>query len=154
MSNPPYGSGTPAVAQDGGGLALKNFTSGEQDGSRRIDPLTKDYVLDATTGRIKGMNDTQQLVYMAVATTKGTSAMQSLGQELMLIQRITSNFARRVDSTLRAAVQHIVDRKLIEVVGTQVDVVRPGVARVLLQWRDLASGNEEETLIPLQHSGV
>jgi hypothetical protein len=153
LGTQPYGSGTPTVAQDGGSVTLKNAVSGEQDGSRRLDPFTRDYVLDSTTGRVKGMSDTQQLVYLAVCTDKGTSSMRSLGQELRLIERITSNFARRVDSTLRTAVQHLVDRKLIEVAGTQVDIVRPGVARVLLQWRDLASGNEEETLIAAQHSG-
>jgi hypothetical protein len=100
------------------------------------------------------MSDTQQLIYLAVSTTKGTSAMNALGQELMLIDRITSNFARRVDTTLRAAVQHLVDRGLIEVTGSQIDLVRPGVAKILLKWRDVASGKDDATNVPIQRSGI
>lgn len=143
----PYGIGTNAVATDGGGKAITNPYSGAQNGSRKIDPYTRDYVFDSTTGRIQGMTNAQQLVYLAVRTDKGSSAMRALGQELMRIERITSNFVRRVDDTLRAAVQHIVDRKLIVVLGTQVDIVRPGVARARLRWRDLETGDEEATEI-------
>ncbi len=141
----PYGYGTPAAtAMTSGGQILKDSSSGASQGSRQIDPLTKDYVL-SSTGRIAGMSNTKQLVYMAVLTTKGSAAMRSLGQEIMLIERITSNFVRRVDTTLRAAVQHLVDREFIEVIGTEVAIVRPGVAKARFRWRDTASGEEDET---------
>ena len=78
--------------------------------------------------------------------------MRSLGHEIRSIDRITSNFVRRVDSTLRMAVQHIVNRGLIEVVSVDVEVVRPGVALARLRWRDLSSGVEDETLIGEQSS--
>jgi hypothetical protein len=140
----PYGIGTPAVSSGTGGKLLRDTSTGRRMGSRRIDPFTKDYVLDEN-GRILGMNNTQQLVLMAVSTDKGSSAMRSLGQELRRIERITSNFARRVDTTLRACVQHIVDLGLIEVLGTRVEIVRPGVSKARLLWRDLESGVENET---------
>lgn len=143
----PYGEGTAAVALDGGGKPITNPYSGLQNGSRKIDPFTRDYVVDSTTGRPQGMTNAQQLVYLAVRTDKGSSAMRALGQELMRIQRITSNFVRRVDDTLKSAVQHIVDRGIIQVVGTQVDIVRPGVAKARIRWRDLETGNVEVTEI-------
>jgi hypothetical protein len=141
----PYGLGTPAVATDLGGATLAD-QNGVQQGSRRIDPLTKDYVLD-DTGRIAGMANTHQLVLLAVSTTKGTAAMRTLGHELKKIERISANFVRRVDTTLRACVQHLVLRGLIEVVGTSVQVARPGVGFAKLNWRDLTSGSSrvEET---------
>lgn len=140
----PYGIGTPAAATESGGSILRDETTGQAWGSRKIDPVTKDYVLD-DNGRILGMSDVHQLVLLAVSTTKGSSAMRQLGQEIKGIDRITTNFVRRVDTTLRAAVQHLVDKELIEVLGVTVDVVRPGVTLARLRWRDLASGEVELT---------
>ena len=148
----PYGIGTPAPVTAATGIALKDPVEGQQQGSRKINPATGDYVLDTTSMRIQGMSDTKQLVLLAVNTTKGSSAMRSLGHEIRSIDRITSNFVRRVDSTLRMAVQHIVNRGLIEVVSVDVEVVRPGVALARLRWRDLSSGVEDETLIGEQSS--
>lgn len=143
----PYGLGTPEAAPDLGGKALTHPDTGEQTGSRQIDPATKDYVLD-DYGRIAGMSNVHQLVLLAVSTKKGSAAMRQLGHELMSIQRISANFARRADSELRRAVQHLVNRGLVEVVGTSVDIVRPGVARARLMWRDLTSfdGAIQETV--------
>lgn len=142
----PYGIGTPAVADALGGSTLRDASTGEQLGSRKIDPATGDYVLDEN-GRILGMSSITQLVLLAVSTTKGSAAMRQLGQELRKIDRITSNLPRRVDNTLRAAVQHIVNRGLIEVVGTEVEVVRPGVVLARMRWRDLSSGKTNEAII-------
>jgi hypothetical protein len=140
----PYGLGTPATATSIGGSILRDTTTGESLGSRQIDPLTKDYVLD-DNGRLLGMSDVKQLVLIAVSTTKGSSAMRELGHELRSIDRITANFAARVRNTLLAAVQHIVDRRLIEVLDVVVELVRPGVAKVRLRWRDVSTQNEETT---------
>jgi hypothetical protein len=148
----PYGIGTPAVAPELGGSILRDEANGLSTGSRKIDPRTRDYVLDAN-GRILGMSDTKQLVLLAVSTDKGSSAMRELGQVLRSIDRITTNFSRRVDSTLRAAVQHLVNRRLIEVVGSEVQVLRSGVAFARFRWRDLTTGREEETFIEASRSG-
>ena len=136
---PPMGA--PAV----GGAPTADPTTGLPTGARKIDPRTKDYVL--VNGSIAGMSAVRQFVLLAVSTTKGSSAMRSLGQELASIDRISGNFVRRVDTTLRAAVQHIVNRGLIVVVETKVELVRPGVARARLRWRDLSTGLEDETLV-------
>lgn len=138
-----YGIGTPAVYSGTGGDVLRDAKTGARLGSRKIDPTTKDYVLDSN-GRILGMNDVQQLVLLATSTTKGTSAMRSLGQEIRKIDRITSNFTQRVRNTLTAAVQHIVDRGLIEVLGVSVQILRPGTVYVALRWRDLTQGSSSE----------
>jgi hypothetical protein len=139
----PYGLGTPAVASPLEGSILRDDTTNETWGSRRIDPSTGDYVLD-DNGRVLGMHDTKHLVLLAVKTDKGSSALRSLGHELRSIDRITPNFARRVDSTMRAAVQHLINRKLIEFIDTRVQIVRPGVAFVRLRWRDLLTGQLDE----------
>lgn len=139
----PYGIGTPATAPAQGGKILRDTSNGFSTGSRKIDPLTKDYVLD-DYGRLVGMGDLHQLVFLAVSTTKGSSAMRSLGQDLRRIERISSNFQRRVDTTLRAALQSLVNARRIEVISTSVEIIRPGVVRTRLRWRDLETGRENE----------
>lgn len=144
----PYGIGTPAVATELGGKLFQDAASGEQTGSRKIDPLTRDYEIN-DYGRIAGMSNVKQLVLLAVSTKRGSSAMRELGQELQSIERITSNFARRVDTTLRRSVQHLVDRGLITVIDTTVEIVRPGVARARLRWRDISTGEALDTFTDL-----
>lgn len=142
----PYGIGTPSTAPAVGGALLRDTFTGETHGGRYIDPYTKDYVLDEN-GRTLGMSNTKQLVLLAVSTTKGRSAMRTLGNELLGIDRITSNFLARARNALTFAVQHIVDEGLIEVRGVTAEVIRPGVAFATLQWRDLSTGLDEETLV-------
>lgn len=141
-----YGLGTPDVAPGGGGKIFRDPATGLTVGSRRIDPETKDYSID-DYGRILGMNNTQQLVLLAVSTSKGSSAMRSLGQELRKIDRITSNFKTRVESTLRSCLQFLVDRGVVEFVGIEVELLGQGVARVHMSWRDLTTNNVETVVI-------
>lgn len=139
----PYGIGTPAVADGTGGTILLDPTTNRSTGSRKIDQTTRDYVVDEY-GRFVGMPDVQQLVLMAVTTRKGSAAMRDLGHELDRIDRISTNVARRVDLTLRACVQHLVTRGLIEVVGTTVEVVQPGRIQMALLWRDLTGQIDDD----------
>lgn len=141
----PYGIGTPAVYGGNLGKPLQDEND-VMHGSRFIDPVAKDYVVDVN-GRVAGMPNVHQLVLLAVSTTRGTAAMRSLGHELRKIDRITSNFARRVDTSLRSAVAPLVARGLIEVVSTSVEILQPGRAFGKLKWRDLTSGSSriEET---------
>jgi hypothetical protein len=140
----PYGLGSPATAPARGGALLRDATTGQSRGSRKINPSTRDYELDEY-GRLLGMSDVHQLVLLAVSTTKGSAAMRTLGHELRKIERISANFIRRVESALTTAVQHLVDAGLVEVVDVEVELVRPSVARARLRWRDLTTGLDEET---------
>lgn len=132
----PYGLGTPATAPSQAGGIFVDPATGLSTGSRLIDPATRDYVYDEN-GRAVGMSDVQQLVFLAVSTRKGSAAMRELGQELEKIDRITANTARRVDVTMRDAVQHLVSRGLIAVTGTTVEVVGSSRIQMSLLWRDL-----------------
>lgn len=148
-SGPPYGTGTPTTAPLATGNILADST-GTTTGSRFIDPTTRDYVIDSN-GRTTGMSNVQQLVYLAVSTDLGSSAVQALGQQLKQIDRITANFERQVTTTLTASVQHIVDQGLMQVVDVIVERVGPSVARARLRWRDLSvdasTTNIQETVI-------
>jgi hypothetical protein len=141
----PYGIGTPSVATPRGGTLFRS-TSGARANARRINPATKDYVLDGN-GRILGMPALHQRVLLAVSTERGSSAMRSLGQSLKSIQRISDNFARRVEDDLRTAVKHLTDPRLIEVVDVQISIVKPGGAFIRFRWRDLSTGELVNTPI-------
>lgn len=144
----PFGLGTPAVAATVGGKLLNDAATGTQSGSRFLDPVTGDYVVDGF-GRIKGMDDLRQLVLLRVKTTIGTSTMTTLGNTLKSIDRITNNIDRRVDSILRASLQDIVDGGLIEVTEVKVEVVRPGTVYARLRWRSLITGLDDEAAVPI-----
>lgn len=134
---PPYGSGTSSAAPSTTGGLLHDPTFDRSWGSRKIDPAKKDYVVDATTGRTLGMCDVQQLVLLALCTEKGSSAVRALGQELRTIDRASANFQIRAQTTLQAAVAHLVDAGLIEVLGIVVESPAPGRGQARLVWRDL-----------------
>ncbi len=138
----PYGLGTPSDTDPNGGAILRNAFTAKSQGSRRINPYTRDYVLDAF-GRIEGMDTVQQLVLLAVSTELGSSSMTELGHDLKSIDRITTNFERRVDSVLREALAQVIADRLVEVQGIKVTRLQPqGRAFIQLVWRDLTSGEE------------
>lgn len=142
----PYGIGTPAVAEASGGKILRNASTGKSTGSLLIE--NGNYVFD-DNGRLLGMDDVKQLVYLAVRTTKGSSAMRELGQTLRKIDRITSNIERRVDATLREAVKHLVDKQLVEVTSVTVEHVREGVVIARMAWRNLLTGDADTESVDL-----
>lgn len=138
----PYGIGTPADVDPNGGKALQNAQTSKQQGSRRINPATGDYVMNSF-GRIEGMSDVQQMVLLAVSTELGSSSVVALGHELKSIDRITTNFAKRVETVLRNALAALVNDKQIEIQAIRVErMPQSGRAYVQLLWRDLTSDVE------------
>lgn len=141
----PYGIGQPADDDPNGGGPLRDQFTGQTTGSRRIDPRSRDYVL-SEFGRIRGMSDTQQLVLLAVSTERGSSAVRELGHQLRTIKLITANFERQVDSILRAALEHLVSRSMIEIKSILVErQPTPGRAYARVVWRDTATGRDDQT---------
>lgn len=137
----PYGVGTPAVAPVPGG-AIFIADDGTRTGSRKIDEKTRSYAFNEF-GRIVGMKDVRQLVLLAIATTKGSAIISTLGHTLSTIKDIGPDFDRRVRTVLNEALSDLVARNLVEVVEILVDTfLTPGTtqqkgARIILRWRDL-----------------
>lgn len=144
----PYGVGSPAPAPSLGGNILTDPATGESTGSLYIDPITGDYVLDGY-GRLRGMDDVKQLVLLSVKTTLGSAGFLSLGNTLKSIDRITSNIEQRVDSALRECVRRLTDAGLIEVVGIDVQLPKPGTVFARFRWRNLLTNSEDVELLPL-----
>lgn len=134
----PYGVGEPDTGEAPGGSVLRDPATGESTGSRRIDPVTRDYVLDEN-GRALGMSDVQQLVFIAVATLKGSSAMKALGQSISEIKVIDAGIERQIAAMLTTALAHLTGPKLIEIVSITVKKLHPGAVHTRLCWRDISA---------------
>lgn len=145
------GWGTPALADLPGGDILRDPATGARMGSRRINPLTRDYEIDAH-GRLLGEMQVRHLVQMAVRTLKGSSAMRTLGLNTSAMSRITGDFERRLAGALTNAVQHLTDAKLIEVLGVSEyragarGGLKEGRVYARFRWRDLTTKQEHEEL--------
>lgn len=149
----PAGFGSPAEADVPGGGFLRDVVTGKPLGARKIDPTTRDYVLDAF-GRALGVDYVRHVVQMSVHTERGSSVVQTMGQRLSSIDRITENTEQQILSILTEAVQPLVDQGLIEVVGFVGFVAgddRNGLARGAVYgrflWRDLSTGEEQTEFV-------
>ena len=138
LGGSPFGLAEVDRGEGLGGAVLRDPATGESTGSRRIDPTKRDYVLDEH-GRALGMHDIQQLVFLAVATAKGSSAMVSLGQTLSTIQVIDAGIERSVAGVLTEALAHLTGPRLISILGISVVRLRPGAIVTRLRWRDLTA---------------
>jgi hypothetical protein len=142
----PAGLGTPALAAPNAGAALTDPNTGAQTGGRLIDTRTRDYVADAN-GRLAGMSNVPQLVYLAIATVKSSSAVRDLGMQPQG-SVVTSNIQAVVLNMLRDAVNDLVSAGLVQVLG--LEQFRVGPDGVLLagatyghfRYRDLTTGLE------------
>ncbi len=140
----PFGIGEAPHAVVPGGAVLRVPSTGASSGSRAVDPKTRDYILDAN-GRALGMNDVQQLVELAVQTTKNSSAMNSLGQRLGDITVIGDNIERQVRTLLEEALVHLTSTNIIAIVSVTVSRLHPGAIRGELRWRDLTTQHDHAT---------
>jgi hypothetical protein len=104
-----------------------------------VDAVTGDLVRDPLTGIHRGMNSTQQQVYLAVRTIKGSSIVQRLGI-LTKVKVITDTTAQKVRSEVNTALADLVSRGLITVGTIDVQRVRATGIRVHVYWTDLTNG--------------
>lgn len=141
MGTAPYGLGTPATSSANAGVLLPN-DKGETQGSRYINPRTRQYEYDSN-GRAKGMPNVQQLVELALLTVRGTSAQTDLGVEEPS-GVIGANFVERRKTSINQALSRLVTDKMIEVLSVDVDVDRRPIF-TLVRWRDLTTSIERES---------
>ncbi len=145
-----YGSISPINPNSG--RVLRDPLVVGSSGSRRIDPFTRDYVVD-TDGRLSGMPNVPQLVQLAITTEFNTSAPRGMGHKLKSIDRVTANFEQVVLSVLTNALKRLVDLRLVEVVGFssfksgKKDGLQPGQTYGRLQWRDLTTNTVHEEIV-------
>lgn len=147
------GFGTSDAATVFGGAFLRDTKTGDVLGARRINPKTRAYELDSY-GRVVGMNSVYQMVQIAVHTAYNSSAVKGLGQKLSTLDRITSNFDKRILEVLREALQPLIRAGFIEVIGFESfkkgdgrnGMIQGGVYG-RLRWRDLTTKTERVEIV-------
>ena len=102
--------------------------------ARSIDPKTRDYVLDSS-GRSLGMTSTEQQVYLATITTKGTSADSNMGTTINSIQVVRKNTSTEVEATVRASLQGLTSSGKIVIDSIDVSV-SGGNLSIKIVWHD------------------
>lgn len=114
--------------------------------SRRIDPVTRDYVM-GTSGSIQGMTEAQQAVELAFTEVIGKTAVNGLGNSLAEIKVIADDFVTQVQGKISAALSKAVNRGLISV--QSIDVQRMGItgAYATTRWTDLSTNIQQERTI-------
>lgn len=142
----PYGYGSPALANPNIGLIFKKQDN-SIGSSRLIDPATRDYKVDPTTGRMLGMDDMQQMVYLALVTVKGSSTVALLGQSFTSIKIITQNIEAQIDNEVRRALEKLTQKKLITIDNVFVEVDEHNVARIHVVWTDTSKNVQVTTSI-------
>lgn len=135
------GTGSPDSPTSYGGRILRDSTTGLTVDARAIDPVARDFVMDAN-GRLLGMGGVRQMVVLAVSTELESSAQREVGRDFRSIDRMTNDFEQRVDRRLRAALQRLVDAGLIQI--QRIVTVRLGTGKSFtrLYWRDLTTSTD------------
>jgi len=137
----PAGYGAPTQSATPSSTVLPDSLVVGSQGSRRIDPLTKDYVF--TDGQLAGMNNVQQLVYLAIANA---------APEFQKLDKLDASFEKGVRAALTAALAPLVAQRVVEITGVQVRMnaaggLKPGQAVTTLLWRDLTTNEEQSETI-------
>jgi len=140
----PFGYSSEIAAPGYGKVFLDEF--GAQHTCRRINIETGDYeVNDDNDGRLYGQTSAEQMVTLAIRTTRGKAALQSLGQGVMQIRTFGTNWVERVQEDIRVALTPAIDQGILELVS--VEAARQGTggfAAIRILWRDTETGQLEE----------
>jgi phage baseplate assembly protein W len=118
-------------------------------GSRYIDPLTRDYAVDDSTGQMKQMPSLRQRVYLTVMTVKGSSSsLPNFG--LSVPGKLDQSAERRISNAILSALnQLIVVEKILAVNSIAVERYPLGRVRVNVSWTDLTVGKNDTTSVVL-----
>lgn len=141
----PYSIGAPAVVDGSPGTILRAAETGQSEGSRYINPTTRDFEIDEH-GRMRGQRNVRHLVQMAIQTAKKSSAMRELGLDTDDLEVITGDTEKRLTRALEEAVAHLVSANLIVSLGVTryragpSDGLIAGRVYTRYNWRDVATG--------------
>ncbi len=138
LGTTPFGFGSPALADPNVGKPLTK-ADGSQGDARKINPVTRDYELDAN-GRVVGIDAVQQQVYLALVTVQTSSAVNELGQLFSSVKLITQNLTAQMTNEVRRALSKLIAAGLVELNNVTVELTIQKVALVHIEWTDLTKG--------------
>lgn len=116
--------------------------------SVEIDPNTKDYVFDPTTGSEEGMGDIEQRVWLLCQTRRGSRTnYQDSG--LATPRRITPNLKQQVEAEFKLALAPAIEDGSILIKSIEVESLGTQ-AFALVRWVNLNTDIERTTRTALQ----
>lgn len=145
MGSSRCGFGTPASI-DGGLPPLLRTSTGHKGEAVKLDSVTGDYVLDGS-GQKLGDNAVNQMVYLALRTRLGSSAVLNLGIA-DFPDLITDDIVLRVQAIIRDALAALVRQGLVELVNVDVKRVKTTALSIQVNWINKTTGTKEFTEIP------
>jgi hypothetical protein len=142
------GWGVPATANAPGGVVFRDPYTGVSLTGRRIDPVTKQFVIDAN-GRALGMTTAQQGMYLALRTVRNSSAARGLGQTFSNIRDIGPDYTRRVTDAVNIACADLVSKKIVQIISVTVltPQLGPNSEFLTVAWLDLTTKQERTTSV-------
>jgi hypothetical protein len=132
MGTSPFGLGTPAAAAvppDG------------PAGSRYLNPITRDYEVDSSTGQFKQMPGTRQRVLIALLTVRNSSGIPGFGVRAPV--RMGDSFEAEMQNAVRQALRHMSEiEKSIRIDDIKVERGLGGRSRTTVSFTDLVTGDQ------------
>jgi len=115
-------------------------------GSRYLNPITRDYEVDETTGHFKQMPGTRQRVLLAVMTIRDSSGLPGFG--VRMPKRMGDAFERQAENAVRQALRHMTDvEKCLLINSITVERGMGGRARVTIAFTDLVTGDQDRVRV-------
>lgn len=139
------GYGVPGTTDVIQGIPLAKSDATSAD-ARRIDPQTRDFVVDEVTGRIEGMNSAQQQVYLALVTIKGSSADPNLGTNISRIQVFNDNTQADVENEVKQALSLLLNSGTIKIIKIETGKFGTTLG-VKVTWRDISTNTVNYNII-------
>jgi phage baseplate assembly protein W len=141
------GFGTAPAGTSGAGLGVPVTASAPPDGpagSRFIDPVTKDYAIDTSTGQLQQMPPTRQRVLIILTTEIGSATtLPTLGVKWP--RKMGDTYAAQVKNAVTAALYQLTEvEKVIRLKDVIVEKGRGGRSRITVVWTDLSTNREDQ----------
>ncbi len=116
-------------------------------GSRYINPATRDYEFNESTGHLSQMPTLRQRVLLAVMTRKGSStALPDFG--ISLPPKMGSTFEAEVTASVRSALIHLTDtERVMRIDSVVVEKGAGGRARVTISYTDTTAGTPDSVTL-------
>lgn len=134
----PFGTtfaGTGSPAQQNIKRLIWKDIYGNQQNARLIDPITRDYSFDEY-GYSMGMTDIQQLVYLALVTTKNSSIISNMGVDYYNSQVIKSNYITQITEDVNQALKTLINERKVILNSVNVAKNGPNQLMVVVKWTD------------------
>ncbi len=105
---------------------------------RYINPETRDYEFDSN-GLFRGDTSAQQMVFLALATTRASAADLNMGQNLFKLRTIGGNYIQFITNLINEALAELVNNGVIIVNNIEVKRNNTNRLTTFITWTDAST---------------